>query len=214
MDVNLQKVTTLLFDIGGVLVHLDGMPFNSKWLGPHATNHDVWRCWNESDAVRDLESGRISEDEFVASFIQRTNLNVSADKFHHHFLHWPRVVFDDVHNALEELSHTYRLAALSNSSALHWPRLMDELRLAEFIPDCISSHQLGVMKPHPDTFHTVLEKLEIEASEVLFLDDLQANVDAAQSLGLQAIHVTGGQGVVPVLKQLGLLTEATERQAI
>ena len=35
---------------------------------------------------------------------------------------------------LHELAQSYRLAALSNSNALHWPMVMQDMRLQEYYP--------------------------------------------------------------------------------
>lgn len=214
MTVTLEKVTTILFDVGGVLIRLHGTPFKLEWLGPDSTHEHIWKFWHQSAAVLDFECGQISAEEFAQRFIKEAGLHVSIDDFLAHFLYWPKDLFDGVHEALQELGSRYRLAALSNSNAYHWPRVVNEMRLGEVIADCISSHQLGVMKPSPEAFEMVIEKLGIPADEILFLDDLQRSVDCARELGMQAVKVTGTEGVMPTLAALGLLPEATKRQAV
>jgi putative hydrolase of the HAD superfamily len=48
------------------------------------------------------------------------------------------------------------------------------------------SCELGVAKPDPAYFSTVLEALDVKAATVLFVDDTEANVDAARTVGLNA----------------------------
>jgi HAD superfamily hydrolase (TIGR01509 family) len=49
---------------------------------------------------------------------------------------------------------------------------------------------VGIRKPDPRIFQLALEQLgDISPGQVVFLDDYQANVDAARDLGLQAILV-------------------------
>ena len=49
---------------------------------------------------------------------------------------------------------------------------------------------MGIRKPDPCIFQLALEQLgDISPGQVIFLDDYQANVDAARDLGLQAILV-------------------------
>jgi putative hydrolase of the HAD superfamily len=49
------------------------------------------------------------------------------------------------------------------------------------------SCELGVCKPAPEIYHDSLNKLGAQPSEVLFLDDRESNVRAAEALGLHAV---------------------------
>ncbi len=205
MDIDLSGVSTLVFDIGGVLVRLHGTPFKPAWIGEHCADRHVWQLWRQSTAVPDFERGLIDEKTFARRLIEEAGLNVSVADLLDHFLQWPKALFDGMADALRWLKPHYRLAALSNSNALHWPRVMDGMGIGNLIDDCYSSHHLGVMKPNAKAFAMVITELGVAPEEILFLDDLQKNVDAAFSLGMQSVKVTGTEGVHPVLEGLGLL---------
>lgn len=202
--INSKLVTTILFDIGGVLVQLKGLPFRPEWLSGKNSGKEVLPFWVNSQAVKDFESGRINKDEFADRFIAETCLDVGNQEFLEHLLYWPEQLFQGVPEMLERLRGKYRLVALSNSNAWHWPRMMDELGLAEMIPDAISSHQIGYMKPDTRAFEAVMNQLHLKPEELLFLDDLQASVDNARSLGMQAVKVKGVVGAVDLVKEIGL----------
>jgi putative hydrolase of the HAD superfamily len=68
-----------------------------------------------------------------------------------------------------------------------WRALVPVDELFDFVVD---SSSVGVRKPDPRIFEIALGHLDgIAAEQVVFLDDYQANVDAARNLGLQAITV-------------------------
>jgi putative hydrolase of the HAD superfamily len=106
---------------------------------------------------------------------------------------------------LQELAQNYRLAALSNSNALHWPMIMQDMRLQEHIPNCFSSHQIQAMKPDRKAFDAVLDRMNVQPEKVLFLDDLQTSIDMARQLGMQAVKVTGTTGGVETARSLKLI---------
>ncbi len=55
-------------------------------------------------------------------------------------------------------------------------------------PDLVfTSYNLGLLKPDTAIFQTVLNKLNTAPEQTLFLDDKKANVEAAQSLGMNGI---------------------------
>jgi len=200
-----SRITTILFDLGGVLIQLHGTPFKPCWLPDDDRDVDVWPHWKSSETVTRFETGQIDGNQFARLFIDEVGLLVDEDEFIEHFMRWPARLFPGVPAMLEELSQNYRLAALSNSNALHWPMIMHDMRLQTFIPDCISSHQIRVMKPDRQAFEAALQKLSLQPAEVLFLDDLQGSIDMARELGMQAIKVTGTVGGVETVRSLGLL---------
>jgi putative hydrolase of the HAD superfamily len=52
------------------------------------------------------------------------------------------------------------------------------------------SCEVGVCKPEPEIYQDCLNKLGLEPSEVLFLDDRESNVRAAEALGWNAVLFT------------------------
>jgi putative hydrolase of the HAD superfamily len=51
----------------------------------------------------------------------------------------------------------------------------------------VYSHEVGHLKPEPAIYAVACERLGLEPDEVLFLDDLQVNVDGARAVGMNAI---------------------------
>jgi glucose-1-phosphatase len=51
------------------------------------------------------------------------------------------------------------------------------------------SFDMGLLKPDPQIYKTVLSEAGLLPSETLFLDDLKANVEAANLLGINTIHI-------------------------
>ena len=50
-----------------------------------------------------------------------------------------------------------------------------------------TSYNLKLLKPNPEIFLTVQERLRTHPKQILFIDDKKANVDTAQSLGINGI---------------------------
>tara|TARA_Y100000590_G_scaffold246520_1_gene276952 strand:+ start:11989 stop:12315 length:327 start_codon:yes stop_codon:yes gene_type:complete len=54
----------------------------------------------------------------------------------------------------------------------------------------VDSCEVGIRKPDPDIYLLICKKLSLPPSACLFLDDHPANVEAAVSVGLDALLVT------------------------
>jgi putative hydrolase of the HAD superfamily len=53
---------------------------------------------------------------------------------------------------------------------------------------CIWSHALKLAKPEAAIYHAAAEGLATEPSQILFIDDKIENIEAAESIGMQAIQ--------------------------
>ena len=51
----------------------------------------------------------------------------------------------------------------------------------------VYSHEVGLAKPYPEAYDLTTRRLGVEPPEILFLDDVEANVAAARALGWHAV---------------------------
>jgi len=71
--------------------------------------------------------------------------------------------------------------------------------------DYVVSARDGVLKPDPAFYALASERFGLEPSQVLFFDDSEWNVRAAQAFGFDVHHFTDPAGVRPALEARGLL---------
>ena len=79
-----------------------------------------------------------------------------------------------------------RVGLLSNFSADLRTMLAQQALLQHFDAVAISA-EIGVMKPDAAAYQAVLAMLGLEAHTCIFIDDVSANVTAAQALGIHGI---------------------------
>lgn len=105
--------------------------------------------------------------------------------------HW--VLEEDTLFMLRELKKSgYKLGIISNASdALDVQRLLSRDDLAGYFDKVLISSQVGVLKPHPEIFHQVLEFFEAEPEETAFVGDtLIADIAGSKHAGMHAIWIT------------------------
>jgi putative hydrolase of the HAD superfamily len=69
----------------------------------------------------------------------------------------------------------------------------------EFVVD---SAFVGMRKPDPEIYKLTVERLGdgFEASDCLFVDDVQVNIDAARELGMAAVHFQSNEQAIPEIE--------------
>lgn len=201
------EIHVLLFDVGGVLVQLGGVTVILEWLGNRMSAEELWRRWLQSAAVRQFETGQIDAWTFAAGVIAEFELPVGPRQFLDSFVGWPTGLYPGTLEMLECIPRRYQRALLSNSNALHWPRVLDEMGLGPAFDNHFVSHLTGRIKPDPAAFEHVLATLGCSAEQVLFLDDIALNVEAARTLGMNAVQVQGLTETRQALIRIGILDE-------
>lgn len=200
-----HKIAGILFDLGGVLVALDGVPSMVKLLGVQPKHEALHAMWVASPSVVAHESGKIEAAAFAAGVVAEFGLPVTAERFLEDFCNWPTGLLPGAVQLLDEIPDVYHVAALSNTSAVHWHRIRT-MGLVDRFDRTFLSHQIGCLKPASEAFAIALEGMGLSPSDVLFLDDVQRNVDAAASLGMHALLARGPQEARRVLAQYGIVS--------
>lgn len=109
----------------------------------------------------------------------------------------------DVRGLVTELRAAGVAGYLATNQTEHRGRHMAEnLGYDGLLDGAFWSYELGVAKPDPAFFSTVVERLGLEPGEVLLVDDSLRNVEAARSVGLAAVHWHVDEGLSTLRERL------------
>ena len=114
----MTRTTTLraiLFDIGGVLIALDGVPTMARLLGLEPSQDVVYQRWMTSASVIAYETGKIGAEEFAAGVVADLGLAISPEAFLADFCRWPGALLPGAVEVLDAIPRRYRVAELSNT---------------------------------------------------------------------------------------------------
>jgi glucose-1-phosphatase len=203
-----SEIEVVLFDLGGVLVELHGVSTMVAWLGSKVSVEEMWAMWLSSPVVRQFESGRAGPDEFAEQIIRDLLLPVGKQEFLDTFTGWLAGLYPGALDVVRSVPERFTRATLSNTSVLHWPRLMTEFELEHAFDHHFASHLTGRMKPDAEAFEHALLTLDCKPSAVFFLDDNTLNVDAAKKIGIHAARVNGAMEARSALIEAGIVGPA------
>lgn len=97
----------------------------------------------------------------------------------------------------------YQVGMLSNVKGYH-AAIVREQGYYELFHPCLLSHEIGVEKPDSEAYRILLGTLGLNPEEVVFVDDQQQNVDAANALGIHGVLFRSASDLKMALRDLQL----------
>lgn len=184
--------------MGGVLIDLDLTACKEayKALGFNEIDEILDPC-HQKGIFGEMEEGLVTADEYRDYVIARSNPGVTydqIDKATHKILVGVEPYKIEM---LHRLSKIYDIYMLSNNNPIATKRAIEIFSEAGFTMEndfrkCYLSYKLKMLKPSEGFYKAVVADIGLPASEMLFIDDSQRNVDAAISAGLPAIWYQPG----------------------
>ena len=160
---------------------------------------------SEDRLVTDFETGRISEEEFGAAFAARLE-SVSGRAVDPLGL-IERIFQLDIEEDMLELVARARGAGFQTGLCSNsWgTRLYPRARLDPIFDVMVISGEVGLRKPEIEIYELVCEKLGVDPSDCIFVDDHPGHLVPASELGMTTVlHRSVGQTVAEVSELLGL----------
>lgn len=191
-----NNISTLIFDLGGVIVDLDLAKCiqNFKDLGLENIEQYLSN-FGQKDFFMQFEKGQIGIPAFRNEIRKLAGTELSdaqIDKAWCSFL--TQIPVEKLH-LLSELKKKYRLLLLSNTNPLHIETAVAAefsktgKTMQDFFDKCYLSYEMGMVKPDVEIFEALLTDAQLKAEECLFLDDGKKNIDTAAALGIQTYWV-------------------------
>ena len=188
-----------IFDMGGVVTNtfLLTQLYNKLNITTEdffklcaAGNEDIWYLF---------QTGKINPQQFWAQFNERVAAAkdekfrkvpvVENDLFRLYF--HPSKNLETV-ELIQMLKKKHRVVCGTNTIDSHWENHMERGDYA-FFNQTYASNKIGCAKPDPHFFELILEAEGYTAEEAFFTDDKIENVNAAKSVGINAVQFTSAQ---------------------
>ena len=180
-------ITTIFFDIGGVLVNVEIQPLLEKISRATGLRPEIIGQGMDSRALHALERGEITFRDYYDTIITALGCREALpyDEFRRL---WLAVLQDETEVArhLPDVRKQVSVWLLSNTNHLHLAQLTKKYRFMAQVDGLIVSNEVGHRKPETEIYRTALQHSSTQAQGALFIDDREDNVLAAQALGIHA----------------------------
>jgi HAD superfamily hydrolase (TIGR01509 family) len=178
----------VVFDFGGVMT---GEPRREAVVQFLRSTFDLSEAEFEKINLEKKEAVKAgkSDEEFWLQFAEQKRITLPSD--------WPQAfkavmkeaigINPDMYVLVAELKAKQIPVALLSNIDTRLAKLVREFGLYEPFEPCLLSCEIGVEKPNIKAYEILLLQMHAPAGDIIFVDDRQENIDAANQVGLDAI---------------------------
>ena len=183
-----------IFDIGGGLTHSPVTRIKQFCIDHRIPDEVRWAIFAPEDGPWSrFERSELSREAFADEFDQHVRPS-GTDATGPFFMEWFFKGFGErteVVNAVRFLRGKVKLGAITNNVVRDEPAATrtSGIDVQSLFDVVVESAIEGVRKPEPRIYQIACERLSIEPSRAVFLDDLGANLKGARALGMHTIKV-------------------------
>ena len=202
-----NKIDTIIFDLGGVLI--DWNPeyvfldvFNNdrekmQWFFDNICTHD----WNENQDAG-YPMAQATEDRVVLFPEYEKEIRMFYGR-------WVEMLGDAISGTVDILkrlieSKDYKVVALTNWSAETFPIALERFDFLHWFEGIIVSGEEKTRKPFDDIYYLTLKRFNINPEHAIFIDDNLRNIEAANNLGINGIQFQSPESLHKQLKTFNI----------
>ena len=204
-----------IFDMGGVVTNTFKM--DSLYNELNLQSKDFFSICKINDVWEQFELGKLSSKDFWQTFNElickikkmsqkeqenlRKEYNLSLDldfskipvvetdlfRLYFHPTRQKKTV-----ELIQKLKEKHRVVCGTNTNQSHWENHLECGDYA-FFNQTYASNIIGIMKPDPLFFETIMKAEGFSAAQTFFTDDKIENCEAAAKLGINTHHFTSAQ---------------------
>ncbi len=196
----------IIFDLGNVIlrqkISFGGDYFAEIIPGPVERVHSFYRNYK-----KDMVSGAISFRKILELAQQEFKVNTSVDdlyqKLMDNYIKDVEGVDPEIIRLIDSLIKNYSVYVMTNTIEPHF-QYWSTLGFNKYFKRIFRSDTDHFMKPEREAYEFVVNAIDAEPDECVFIDDLEKNVKGAESLGIRGIVYRNSTDLVRDLVKIGV----------
>ena len=198
-------IKNVVFDVGNVLVRWAPLEIARLTFGDVEDLEQRARAVFQSETWLELNKGHLSEQQAKQRYQDTIGLSeLECEKLFYYVKQTQLQIYGSV-ELLKRIKqagyHVYALTDNVHEIVAYLKKTYDFWPLFE---GATVSAELGLLKPQPEIYQSLLTTNKLKAEETVFLDDMPYNVEGAQKEGMAAIQFKDAHQCEQELKAMGL----------
>ena len=192
------KIKNIIFDLGGVILDIDETIVYKGLEKMGISTSELAHSKEFMDIMSKFDTGIYT----APTFRKKTKALLGQEKMTDQKFDslWNAMLLDiprERIEAIEKVKKHYKIFLMSNSNEIHYDLYVRDLQLRfgynefdELFNKSYFSFAEHLEKPDPRFFELILDHEGLLPEETLFIDDTEANIKVAKSLGINTYHIS------------------------
>ena len=185
----------ILFDLGGVILPIDYLATVNAFKDLLPADSEMnYSQMAQSPLFDRYETGQIATMHFINLLKEQFPADTSVYELVRAWNAMLAPIPKENIDFLIEIRKTHKIALLSNTNDLHADWFNRSVKthygteLKDYFDFYFLSHEIGMRKPHRETFQWVAEQLGTQPENIFFMDDSVQHIEGADKAGIQTFH--------------------------
>ncbi len=198
----MNKIDTIIFDFGGVLVDWNPHYLYDSYFGDtKKTDYFLTNiCTPEWNAQ--MDGGKPFADGIAEKIAEHPEYEKEIRMY---WTDWKQMMgnqIDGMQELLQDLKTAgYHIYGLSNWSAETFYQIRSKYPVFDLLEGFVLSGDEKCLKPEPQIYTILLNRYHINPNTAVFFDDNLANIEGAKAVGIHGIQFVSAE---QIRKELGL----------
>ncbi|MEZ8102327.1 HAD family hydrolase [Vibrio bivalvicida] len=198
-------IENVVFDVGNVIVRWAPLEIVRLAFGNVEQPETLAKKVFMSDIWLDLNRGFLTEIEAKQRYqLELDFTSQDCDRLFYYVKQSLIELYGSVDLVKKVKAAGYGVYALTDNVVEIVDFLKTEYDFWPLFDAATVSADLGLLKPQPEIYHSLLNSNQLIAEQCVFLDDMPHNVEGAKSVGMHAIQFLSAEQAEDELKALGL----------
>ncbi len=191
--------------IKNIIFDLSEVYLNGVWKFSDKLDKDFNFFKHNKYYFTELMKGNISEDYFWVKTRQELKIDESVESLKKLCRECFTVYDKNIPGIVKKLKSNYKIGLLSDHVREWMDYIEKEHKLSEIFDNCVYSYQVSDIKLGCGImFEKVLDEMNADASETIFIDNYDKNVEKAESMGIVGIVYKNSEQLINDLRILGV----------
>lgn len=205
MGLTMDKITTIVFDIGNVLAGFDWQAYLKQFGFSADTEERIAKATFLGNNWKEVDRGAKPDEEIYEDCLREIpdlqkelqavwQGRLGIVKEYEYASGWIR--------SLKEKG--YRVYILSNYGKETFAEARRNFSFLNDADGMVISYEIRHIKPEPEMYEELIRRFGVRPEETVFIDDLRPNIEAARKMGFHTIVFTGKEEAERRLCELGV----------
>lgn len=200
-----ENIKNVVFDIGNVVVRWAPVEIARLTFGDSPSIEEKAKSIFQSDIWLNLNKGLLSENDAKTQYREVLGLTeLECDRLFYYVKQTQILIYDSVELIRRCKSAGYNVFALTDNVHEIVSHLKSSYTFWDLFDGATVSAEVGLLKPQPEIYESLLSEYGLKASESVFIDDMPYNVEGAKSVGMKAIQFESAYQCDQALRSSGV----------